>query len=306
MEKSNNKKRILALVEILRKQSDGNNHLKLDEIIKLLKEKGIETSNRKTLYDDFKILNEYGINVEYDNGYYLLDAPFNLSEIKIIIDSLNSLKSLDNRFLNDLNNKLYSFISLNDEKLIDSLSFKTKHSDSKLLQHMEDILESIRLKKSLFVKVNKGGEYKEIFPLFLHRSNDYYYVYYHYEESNKIYHYRFDSIKDIKLGEKIDSINITNSKIISHINESVNAFSKGNSHTLTILFDTKNEKLASYLFDDFPGGIRTKEGYSIKADINNNFYSKIVKYGKEIKIKEKDIAKGYRQYLESIIKSYQG
>lgn len=306
MDKSKNKKRLLALIEILRKQSDGSHHLKMDEIIRLLNEQGIETGNRKTLYDDFKILNEFDINVEYDNGYYLLDAPFNLSEIKIIIDSLNSLRSLDERFLKDLNNKLYSFISINDQKLIEDLNFKTKHSDTKLLQHMEDILEAIRNKKSVLIKPNKKEEYKEIFPLFLHRSNDYYYVYYHYEDSKKIYHYRFDSIKDIKLTDKIDSVSITNSKIVSHINESVNAYNKGNSNTITLLLLENDERLISYINDDFPNAIRTKSGFSIKSDINNVLFSKIAKYGNSVKIKEKDIAKLYRQYLESIISSYQG
>ena len=107
MEK-NNKKRILYLIEILKKNSNFDRHLTLDEIITLLEEKNIKVDNRKTLYDDFKILNECGINVEYDNGYYLLDCPFNLSEIKIIQDSINSLKNLDTSFKNDINNKLYS------------------------------------------------------------------------------------------------------------------------------------------------------------------------------------------------------
>ena len=116
MEK-NNKKRILYLIEILKKNSNFDKHLTLDEIISLLEHKNIRVDNRKTLYDDFKILNECDINVEYDNGYYLLDCPFNLSEIKIIQDSINSLKNLDTSFKNDINNKLYSFISSDEEKL---------------------------------------------------------------------------------------------------------------------------------------------------------------------------------------------
>ena len=37
-------------------------------------------------------------------------------KIKIIIDSLNSLKNLDDRFLKKLKDKLYSFISIYEEK----------------------------------------------------------------------------------------------------------------------------------------------------------------------------------------------
>ena len=306
MEKSNNKKRILALVEILRKESDETRHLRLDEIVMKLEEKGITINNRKTLYDDFKVLNEFGINIEYDNGYYLLDAPFNLSEIKIIIDSLNSLKSLDDRFLEDISNKLYSFISEKDAKLISNLSYKTKHANIRLLQHMEAIIDAIRYNRSIEIKTANSSEYKEIFPKYLYRYNDYYYIYCHYPESDKIYHYRFDSIKDIKVTDRTDVMTIPTSKVISNIKESVNAFNKGNARTVTLELLECNEKLVSYIMDDFPDAMRTKRGFSLKSDINNIFFSKLTKYGNSIMIKEKDIALEFRQYLDSIIKVYQG
>ena len=51
MEK-NNKKRILYLIEILKKNSNFDKHLSLDEIISLLEHKNIRVDNRKTLYDE--------------------------------------------------------------------------------------------------------------------------------------------------------------------------------------------------------------------------------------------------------------
>lgn len=106
--KSNNKKRILHLIEILRKNTDMDHKLSLNEVTEWLEKSGIEVQNRKTLYDDFKSLNEYGYEVKYQNGYYLSEAPFSISEVKIIIDSLNSLKNLDDSLLNKVTNKLYS------------------------------------------------------------------------------------------------------------------------------------------------------------------------------------------------------
>lgn len=238
MDKSNNKKRILALINILRKKTDANTKLKLDEIVSELNKQGIEVNNRKTLYDDFKILNEFGINVEYDNGYYLLDAPFNLSEIKIIIDSINSLKNLDNNFLNSLNRKMYNYVSEDDEKLLEKLKYVTKHKDSKLLMHMEDIIEAIRNETSVIIETKNSTDKKEIFPIFLHRANDYYYFYYHYLDSNRIYHYRFDNIKDINLTNRKDTLVITRKALIDKIEESSKSYSSGNEEM--IIFNLKN------------------------------------------------------------------
>ena len=74
----NNKKRILSLIQILKKHSSETKHLKYSEIASLMEEEGIMLNSRQTLYSDIAILNEYGYNIEYEKGYYLLDAPFYL------------------------------------------------------------------------------------------------------------------------------------------------------------------------------------------------------------------------------------
>lgn len=300
MEQSNNKKRLLALIEILKKNTNANKHISLSEIISLLEKEDIYVNNRKTIYDDIRILNDFDINVEYENGYYLIDAPFNLSEIKIVIDSINSLKNLDNRFLDDLKNKLYSFISYDEEKLLNRISYTTKHKDTKLLQHMEDILEAITNNTAIIVKDKKDKE-NEIYPIYLHRQNDYYYFYYHYLDSKNIYHYRFDNIKDIKLTDKKDTLVIQKKEIDKHIESSSNSFSKGKGEQLEILLDTTDSYLKSRFIDDFPNAIETKKGFSIIADINNIFYAKLCAYGNKVKIANKKVAKDYYEYLKSII-----
>lgn len=304
MDKSNNKKRILALIQILRKKTDSNTRLKLNDLVSELKALGIDVNDRKTLYDDFKVLNEYGFNVEYDNGYYMLESPFNLSEIKIIIDSINSLKNLNNNFLNKLNNKMYSYISEDEEKLLEKLKYVSKHKDTKLLLHMEDVLNSISNRTSIVVQTVNNPDKKEIFPLFLHRANDYYYFYYHYPNSDKIYHYRFDNIKRIELTNNIDEITISRNSIIKKIEESSKSYSVGDSETIIIDLVNDDPKLIERFLDDFPNAMRTKDGFALKADLNNVFYSKLVEYQDNIIIKNKDVVKKYLAYLNKIIKQY--
>lgn len=305
MEK-NNKKRILYLIEILKKNSNFDKHLTLDEIITLLEEKNIKVDNRKTLYDDFKILNECGINVEYDNGYYLLDCPFNLSEIKIIQDSINSLKNLDTSFKNDINNKLYSFISSDEEKLLEEIKYTNTQKAQKLLPKMEDILEAIKNHKIVSI-TTKNNQIQDVFPIFIHRANDYYYFYFHYQDSNKIYHYRFDNIKDVLIKDTVDNINIPTKKIISHINESSNSFYTKETTKVNITFKTDSNmssNLIGRLSDDFPGIIINKDKATLFVSINKIFFSKILAYGNEIKISDETIAYQYVEYLKSIQNNY--
>lgn len=302
--KKNNKKRLLYLIEILRKQTNANRHLKLEEIISELEKRGIQVDNRKTLYDDFKILNEFGINVEYENGYYLLDAPFNLSEIKIIQDSINSLKNLDTTFMNDINKKLYSFISKDEEALLEKLKYINKHSNKKLLPKMEDVLWAIENNCLITIK-RKNKENQDVYPLFIHRENDYYYFYFHYENSDKIYHYRFDNIDSIVLKDKKDSHPLPIKKVIKHIDESSNSFYLDNVETIKIKILKNREYTSQRLKDDFPQIIINNDEASIFASLNNVFYAKLLAYGTDIKIIDKKISDKYLEYINETIAIYQ-
>ncbi len=302
MEK-NKKKRLLILIEILKKKTNFNKHLKLDEIITELEKRDIKVNDRKTLYDDFKILNECGFNVEYDNGYYLLDAPFRLSEIKIILDSINSLKNLDTSFMNDITDKLYTFISDDEEKLLDKIKYTSKHSNKKLLPKMEEVLLAIEQNLAVTVK-RKGKDKQDVFPLFIHRDNDYYYFYYHYENSDKLYHYRFDNIDSVALTNKKDLNPISIKKIIKHINESTNSFYSNKTETIKIKIINNLEYTTQRLIDDFPGVIINNDEATLFASLNNVFYSKLLAYGKDIKISDKEIADQYVLFLDDIKNIY--
>ena len=298
--KSNNKKRILQLIEILKKNTDMDHKLSLNEIASLLEEQGIDIQNRKTLYDDFKALSDFGYDVDYNNGYYLTEAPFTLSEVKIIIDSLNSLKNLDDSLLVKINNKLYSFISDYEEKLLRKLEYRNKHSDRKFIHRLEDTLEAINNNKTLIIsRPNKDEE--EICPLFLYRNNDYYYLYYHYLTNEKIYHTRFDNILNAKITNNDNDINISRNKIIETINESSNAFYSSKAELIKFKIVNDTEYLRTRLTDDFANIVFTANGFSIKASVNNAFFSKLTSYGDDIKISDKKIADQYIKFLNTII-----
>lgn len=301
---NNNRKRLLLILEFLKKNSDGDNRVSREDISSYLENEGLNPPNRKTIYEDIKLLNSMGYDIEYDDkGYYLLEAPFSLSEIKIIQDSLNSLKNFDIDLLHNLNDKLYSFISYNEEMILDKLSYQSKHKDKKLLQRLDLILEAINSKVAIIIK-RKNNNKEKIYPIFLHRSNDYYYFYYHYENNDSIYHYRFDNILDLSLTDEVDSISISKNLILENIEASSNSFYKGKSESVTLLIKDEKEYIRERLIDDFPNAIKTKEGYSIKVNINNIFFSKLVSYGKSIAIKEKDIAKRYQNFLYDILNNY--
>lgn len=295
-----NKKRLLELIRILRRQTDVEHKLSLPQIIEQLNEAGIRSVDRKTLYDDLRILEEFGINVEYDGAYYLSESPFSLSEVKIICDSLNSLKNLDERFLNETCEKMYSFVSVHEEKLLEELEYRSSHGDRKFLHRMEDVLEALRSHKMLDI-TRKERKTERIAPVFLHRQNDFYYLYYHYPQSEKIYHTRFDNILETVLCDQDNDILIPKEMILERIEESTSSFSSGKSRTIRFQIVKDSDYLRNRLLDDFPNLIFTRDGFSLKADISDAFFARITSYTDQIKISDRDVADLYEIFLNRIL-----
>ena len=298
-----NKQRILELVRILRKKTDPDHKLTVADLMNELDQKEIRVSNRKTFYDDFRSLEEYGLIVENDHGrYYLSEAPFSLAEIKILTDSLNSLKDLDDRFVNGLKEKLYSFVSEHETRDLKDLEYSTKHRDTHFIHRLEDTLQAIRQHKMILVSRKKHSN-EEIAPLFLYRENEHYYLYYHYPGNEKIYHLRFDHIDDIRLTETGDDLTIPLDRIVGLIRESTNAFHSAKTKTIRFVILNDSETLRDRLRDDFPNLIFSKNGFSIKASISDALFAKLAGYGTDIKISDEDIAHEYTEYLDKIIRN---
>ena len=274
--------------------------LSISELCDLLSDEGISVSNRKTLYDDFKLLSKMGYEIEYDNGYYLSEAPFSLSEIKIMVDSLNSLRNLDEHFLESLKKKLYGFISLYETRKLKKLEYRNRHRDRKFLNRLEDVLNAINNDTAMIIhRMNKDEE--EIVPLFLHRQNDFYYLYYHYPANDRIYHCRFDNILSSTLTNHKNTISVPLEKVLEHIEESTSSFHSGKGRLIRIEIIEDTPYLRQRLEDDFPNLIFTKKGFSIKASVNDAFFAKLVSYKDLIKISDRNVADQYIAFLYSII-----
>lgn len=296
-----NKQRLIKLIDILKTKTDMDHKLSVSDICVLLEEGGIPSANRKTLYDDFRTLEAFGYDIEYDNGYYLSEAPFTLSEVKIMIDSLNSLKNLDDAFLKRLKDKLYSFISIYETKQLKKLEYRNRHRDLHFINRLEDTLNAIKNEKMLIIQRRTKKESEEIAPLFLYRENDYYYLYYHYEGSDRIYHTRFDNITSMNLTEKTIDITIPVEKIIANIEESSSSFHSSETSTIRFTIINDSERLRQRLQDDFPKLSFTGEGFFVKTSISEPLFAKLSAYGDDIKIDDPEVADRYVTFLQKII-----
>lgn len=118
MAKSRNQKlKLLYLLRILHEKTDEEHGLTLAEITAELGRYDIQ-AERKSLYDDFEMLREFGIDIEMKREkttqYYIASRDFELPELKLLVDAVQSSKFITARKSASLIKKLEALVSTHE------------------------------------------------------------------------------------------------------------------------------------------------------------------------------------------------
>ncbi len=114
-----NKLRTLYIMDALLEKSDENNRLSTKELLDMLAANGI-TADRKSIYDDIETLSVWGMDILYTkekpSGYYLASRDFELPELKLLVDAVQSSKFITQKKSFELIHKLESLASASQAK----------------------------------------------------------------------------------------------------------------------------------------------------------------------------------------------
>ena len=90
------KTKILCLMELLLKETDAEHALNATEIISLMEDQYGYSYDRRTIYTDMKRLEKAGMKIGQKKGasfgYYVAERSFELPELKLLVDSVQSSK----------------------------------------------------------------------------------------------------------------------------------------------------------------------------------------------------------------------
>lgn len=115
--RENQKLKILYLLDILRSRSDAEHPLSAARLIELLEERGI-AAERKSIYDDIGELRRYGADIVRiggkTGGFFLASRTFELPELKLLVDAVQSSRFITEKKAAVLIQKLESLASIYD------------------------------------------------------------------------------------------------------------------------------------------------------------------------------------------------
>lgn len=223
--KEKQKLKLLTLLSIFMRETDEEHPLSVPRLVELLKEHGIE-AERKSVYDDIQTLNEMpqgdsetqqktGIEIVQQRGrgggYYMNDTPFELAELKLLVDAVYASRFITARKSRELIEKLGQFTSRYKQEQLNRkvlVSRRHKNEEETILYHVDALHRAIvegcqvkfqycdwNLQKKL--EPRHDGQYYQVSPWTMVWENSNYYMIAYMEGYLK--HFRVDKLRNVQL-----------------------------------------------------------------------------------------------------------
>ena len=213
------KLKIYYLAKIMLRLTDEDHALGLTEIKKELDRYGV-TADRKTLYNDLEDLSNFGIEVEgRQQGnryvYRVVDRPFELPELKLLVDAIQSSKFITARKTKELIGKLSDFVSVYEASQLQRhvyVAGRIKTMNESIYYNIDAIHRAIsedrKIRFQYFswntkkeMELRHGGAFYHISPWGLSWDSENYYLVGFDGVAGKIKHYRVDKMLRIEVSE---------------------------------------------------------------------------------------------------------
>ena len=302
----NQKTKLLHLYDIFLHETDEEHGITVKELIAKLDALGIN-ADRKTIYQDLKELEDYGLDMSSEQRgrevyHYVVHRDFELAELKLLVDIVQSAKFITEKKSRELIKKLEGLASVHEAKKLHReviISGRVKTKNETIFYNVDMIHTAIGNNSQISFTyfqwdVNKnevlrhGGKRYVISPLALIYDDEYYYLAGFDAEAGIVKHFRVDKMKDIqetgeaRLGKEIfDAIDIPK--------YSKGLFGMFGGETVSVTLRCKNE-LAGVIIDRFGKDtmlIPADDGhFDVTVDVapSQQFIGWVVALGRGVKV----------------------
>ena len=266
MKSENQKLKLLELLDILSKKTDEEHFLSTQELIDALASKDIAVE-RKTLYADMECLMDFGFDIIVDkrkSNYYALGSrELELSELKLLVDSVQASRYITHKKSIELIKKLEKFTSEHNAKQLQRQVFvaeRIKTENEQIYYNIDAINLALSRGKKISFKysqwnlnkeseLRRGGEPYTESPLGLAIADNNYYLISYSDKHKKIVHFRVDKMSSISvLDENAEKHSIN---IAEYANKTFNMYG-GENEFAEIVF---HNSLINVVLDRFGSGI---------------------------------------------------
>ena len=220
----NQKLKLLYLYQILLQKTDEEHKINMEEILQALARCGVE-AERKSIYSDIAALQDFGLDVMLQRGpgggYYVASRDFELPELKLLVDAIQSSRFITQKKSDELIHKIESLTSEPQARILQRqvyIADRIKTMNESIYYNIDALHSAISAgvqitfqyfewslnfdaKDKIQKRYRHNGARYQVSPWALTWDDENYYMIAYEPTSNSIRHYRVDKMEHIALTE---------------------------------------------------------------------------------------------------------
>ena len=298
---SNQKLKLMYLMKILQEKTDETHSITMQEIIEALAAYGVN-AERKSLYSDIEALQQYGIDIigKKEGGTYSYQVgcrQFELAELKLLVDAVQSAKFITAKKSDELIKKIESLASKYEASQLHRQVFvvgRVKTMNERIFYNVDMIHTAINENSQITfhyfqwnadktTELRHGGALYEVSPWFLVWNDENYYLVAYDGTQGKIKHFRVDKMLDIEsTGKRREGKQVFQSSDIAAYEKKMFGMFAGREEMVHI--ECGNE-LAGVMIDRFGKDVsmirKDDEHFvvKVKVDVSRQFFAWVFALG---------------------------
>lgn len=324
---TNQKFKLYRLAQIMLEKTDDEHYITMPEILSALEAYGV-TADRKSIYNDLRDLEVLGIEVEGEPvgnryHYHVLNRPFELPELKLLVDAIQSSKFITERKTNALIKKLEQLVSQYEAVKLQRqvyVSGRIKTMNESIYYTVDAIHNAISENKKIRfqyyqwnvkkeMELRHGGAFYHISPWGLSWDDENYYLVGYDSEADTLKHYRVDKMLHIEMSEekREGQEHFKKLDMADYAKKSFGMFG-GKEQKVKLL--VQNE-LAGVIIDRFGKDImmipKDEKHFTVNVDVrvSNQFLGWVFSLGEGVKIISPDeVVEQMKQEVERLREQY--
>ncbi len=322
------KLKLLYLEKILLERTDENHPMTLSELSEALAAYGI-TAERKSLYSDIEQLRNFGLDIVGQKtrsyGYYVGSRLFELPELKMMVDAVQSAKFITLKKSNELIKKLETLCSRHDAQMLQRQVYvqnRVKTMNESIYYNVDKISMGIAESKQisfLYFEYNiykervprKNGERYLVSPYALCWDDENYYLIAYDGAAKKIKHYRVDKMMNIRVEKQPREGEEAASRLdVAAYTKSVFGMYGGSPADVTLRFENS---LVGVVIDRFGKEVSIRPDgpehfiASVRVEQSPIFLGWLFQFGDRVQVlSPQTVIDQLRRYAERLLKQYEG
>lgn len=324
---SNQKLKLLYLVKFLMQHSDEEHPVSTAQIIEELARNGI-AAERKSIYADIEALRLFGVDIIQvkgkNGGYCIGERDFELPELKLLVDSVQSSKFITQDKTCKLIKKIENLASVYDGQLLQRqvyVSNRVKSMNESIYYTVDVISDAITQNKKIRYqyfeytvekerRFRHDGAFYEASPFALIWDDENYYMLAWDSDAEKMKHYRVDKMYKVSLTDSEREGNEDFEKVdMSAYTKSVFGMFGGKEQKVKLRF---SNHLVGAVLDRFGRGtIVIKDGnkhftVTVSVVVSPQFLAWVFGFGDDAEIvSPEEVRNEMKKQADIIIKKYQ-